>query len=217
MEKIGLYGGTFDPVHNGHIQLAQAAINEAGLNRVLMIPAVVPPHKNDPSITPYKHRVEMVRLGLANHSDIELSLIESELPTPSYTIDTINLLKTRLPVRSDLYFIIGIDAFLEIVSWKSYNQLLTDISFLVAMRHGFDHQLLDGVRNVLSYIDDGGGVWVHPDSQKDITFLSSSIVGVSSSELRSRLKDTGEVTDGIQDSVMQYIHANGLYESRHMD
>lgn len=212
MTKVGLYGGTFDPVHEGHIQLAEAAISEVGLDRVLMVPAVVPPHKNDRSVTPFEHRVEMVRLALANHPKVELSLIESELPTPSYTIDTVRLLHTRLVAGTELCFIIGIDAFVEIASWKSYEELLSKVSLLVAMRHGCSLQLLDAVRRKLGY-NECGGRWSHSSERKDIIFLNSPIVGVSSSGIRRQLKNRASVVDGIPGRIVEYIKTNRLYLS----
>lgn len=213
MTKIGLYGGTFDPVHVGHIQLAEAAIEEGGLDRVLMVPAVVPPHKKGLAVTPYDHRVQMVRLALVDHSAVELSLIESELPTPSYTIDTVRFLQSLLPDTTELHFIIGIDAFVEITSWKSYEELLARVSLLVAMRHGFSRQLLDEVRNKLCY-SNAERRWIHAGARKDIVFLSSSITNISSSTVRNQLQSGASYVKGIPKPVMQYIQNNHLYYSQ---
>lgn len=212
MTKIGLYGGTFDPVHVGHTQLAEAAIEEAGLDRVLMVPAVVPPHKKTRVVTPFDHRVEMVRLALAEYPEIELSLIESELPIPSYTIDTVRLLQSLLPNTTELYFIIGIDAFVEIASWKSYEELLSRVSLLVAMRHGCSPELLDKVRVNLSY-GKVAGRWIHSGGRKDIVFLNSPIVDISSSTIRKQLREGASHVDGVPNHVMQYIQGNKLYSS----
>ncbi|WP_240910085.1 nicotinate (nicotinamide) nucleotide adenylyltransferase [Desulfopila sp. IMCC35008] len=212
MTRIGLYGGTFDPVHIGHTQLAEAAICEAGLDRVLMVPAVVPPHKSERTVTPFDHRVEMVRLALVDHPGIELSLIESELPTPSYTIDTVRLLQRLLPTTTELHFIIGIDAFVEITSWKSYGELLSRVSLLVAMRQGLCPQLLEKVRDELSY-SKVAKRWVHSGGRKDIFFLSSPIADISSSTIRKQLLSGAFQVEGIPNQVMQYIQANNLYLS----
>lgn len=210
MEKIGLFGGTFDPVHAGHVQVACAAVEEMELDRVLMIPAVVPPHKEHHRIAPLEHRAEMIRLELADHDKIELSLVEADLPTPSYTIDTVKLFQEQYPPTTRFYFIIGADAFIDILSWKAYRELLDRVTLLVADRQGFDEELFRELQDKLHYSADGNR-WRHCGGFNDIVFLNSSIKDVSSSFIRERLARREGRVDGISAAVQEYIEFNMLY------
>lgn len=215
--KTGLFGGTFDPVHLGHIQLMEAAMTEAGLDRILVIPAAEPPHKGSAGITGFAHRISMLRLALAGHERVELCLIESELPRPSFTIDTVKALERRDPAaaRQSFSFIIGSDAFLDITSWKSHGELLAKVSLIVAQRTGAAIVARECVelRERLGY-DLCGGRWVHEDPRfQDISFLDVPIARYSSSDIRLALADSRRVVPGLHPEVLAYIRTHQLYRS----
>jgi len=155
--KLGLFGGTFDPIHRGHIALAHAAREKFGLNRVLFVPANVPPHKQSQPLSAFAHRYAMVVLATNADKSLIPSLLEAppeELegisksvpisrksapppPAANYTIDTIRRLKRSLKKIDELFFLIGIDAFRDIAKWHDAEQLFNEIEFIVASRPGY--------------------------------------------------------------------------------
>lgn len=163
--NIGLLGGTFDPIHRGHLALAQAAAERYELRQVLFVPANVSPHKQKHAVTPFVHRYAMVALATAEQKLFVPSLLEApaELRSastgqrpvatnaPSYSIDTVRRLKKMLKKADRLYFLIGIDAFRDIAKWREAKALLAECAFVVASRPGFSlkdvaESLPDGVR-----------------------------------------------------------------------
>jgi nicotinate-nucleotide adenylyltransferase len=155
--KLGLFGGTFDPIHRGHIALAQAAREKFGLTRVLFIPANIPPHKQERPLSAFAHRYAMVALATAPDKALIPSLLEASAedlaeisksvpinkksaappPVPNYTIDTIRRLKKSLKKIDQIFFLIGIDAFREIANWHEAEQLFSEVEFIVASRPGY--------------------------------------------------------------------------------
>jgi nicotinate-nucleotide adenylyltransferase len=140
--NIGLFGGTFDPIHLGHIALAQAAAERFGLRRIDFVPANIPPHKQKQPLAPFPHRYAMVALSTAGHKAFVPSLLEAppetgEASAPSYSIDTVRRLKKTLKNSDCLFFLIGIDAFRDIAKWHQAEQLLRECEFIVASRPGY--------------------------------------------------------------------------------
>ena len=130
--RIGLLGGTFDPVHTGHLQLAEAALREGNLDQVLFIPSASPPHKVGTPITSFAHRLAMLELVSKRNPRFACSGIEGDLPAPSYTIDTLRVLGGLFPEETKFFFIIGIDAFLDFATWKSYRDILRLVNIVIA-------------------------------------------------------------------------------------
>jgi nicotinate-nucleotide adenylyltransferase len=155
--KLGLFGGTFDPIHRGHIALAQAAREKFGLTRVLFVPANIPPHKQKQPLSAFAHRYAMIALATAPDKALIPSLLEAPaedlaetsksvpiskkpaLPPPAanFTIDTIRRLKESLKKIDQIFFLIGIDAFREIAKWRDAEQLFSEVEFIVASRPGY--------------------------------------------------------------------------------
>lgn len=152
----------------------------------------------------------MIRQELSDHERIELSLVEADLPTPSYTIDTIRFFQEQYSAETQFFFIIGADAFLDILSWKAYRELLERVTLLVANRQGFKNRRFRELQEKLNYLADGN-TWRHPGASNDIVFLRSSIIGVSSSSIRERLTQREERIDEISPVVREYIEKNKLY------
>ena len=163
--NIGLFGGSFDPIHRGHLALAQAAAERYELRQVLFVPANVSPHKQKHAVTPFVHRYAMVALATADQKLFVPSLLEAPAEqrsastgqrpvatnAPSYSIDTVRRLKETLKKADRLYFLIGIDAFRDIAKWREAKALLAECAFVVASRPGFSlrdvaESLPDGVR-----------------------------------------------------------------------
>ena len=135
--RIGILGGTFNPIHNGHLKIAEEVLKRLGLDKILFMPAYIPPHKDKEGIIDARHRIEMVRLAIADNPGFELSFIEIERGGVSYTIDTLRELGHIYGKKAELFFIIGIDAFLEIEAWKDAEALLASCNFIVIMRTSF--------------------------------------------------------------------------------
>src|SRR5678815_2660712 len=132
--RLGLLGGSFDPVHNGHLSIAQQTGEALGLDQTLFIPTSHPPHKPNDSLAPVHHRYEMVRLAIASAPSLFVSDVEIRRPGKSYSIDTIRLLQQQYGEQTRLYFLIGLDAFLDFPSWRDPQTLLTLCQFVVLSR-----------------------------------------------------------------------------------
>jgi nicotinate-nucleotide adenylyltransferase len=156
--NIGLFGGTFDPIHRGHMALAQAALERCKLNRIYLVPANVPPHKQRQPLSPFVHRYAMVALAAANEKAFVPSLLEGpedareldgkkgQAATPNYTVDTVRRLKHSLKKADRVFLLIGIDAFAEIAKWHQSEALFRECEFAVASRPGYS---LEDVANAL--------------------------------------------------------------------
>lgn len=134
--KLGLFGGAFNPIHRGHLQVAETVRNHLGLDTVLFIPTGDPPHKPPADFFPASHRLEMVRLAIAPYPYFQLSDIETRRPAKSYSIDTVREIKESSPPETQLVFILGLDAFLDLPGWKDPDLLLATCDFAVVSRPG---------------------------------------------------------------------------------
>lgn len=208
--KTGILGGTFDPVHNGHLALAEAAGTLCDLSEIVLIPAAVPPHKQNRKITDYSHRVAMLELAVRNKPGLHISTIEQILPTPSYTIDTLEYLHLHSAVDLELFFIIGADAFLDITSWKNYKNVLSETHFIVFSRSGSVDRKLHDLYYTLGY-KERNGHWHHNIFEKSIFSSSQLLPPVSSSDVRKKIFNGDVVDTLIPCSVSEYITANHLY------
>jgi nicotinate-nucleotide adenylyltransferase len=145
--NIGLFGGTFDPIHRGHVALARAALEKHKLNRIYLVPSGVPPHKQQQPLSPFFHRYAMVALATAQDRQLVPSLLEApeesvspgkkEKAKPNYTIDTVHRLKKSLKSSDKLFVLAGIDAFADIAKWHQAEALFREAEFIVASRPGY--------------------------------------------------------------------------------
>jgi nicotinate-nucleotide adenylyltransferase len=210
--RIGLLGGTFDPVHNGHLQIAEIARDYCDLQEVKFIPTAVPPHKNLQAIASFNHRAQMIQLALAGRTDFKLSTIEASLPEPSYTIDTLHYFHSQTKNTTDFYFIIGADAFLDITTWKSCQHVLQATHFVVLNRAGYDSLKVKELIKRLGYEpDDSSQIWQHSTLLKKIFFPAMPIMNISSSDIRQDIKENKPVTTAVPTAVLNYIQTHNLY------
>src|SRR5581483_5621557 len=139
--NVAIFGGTFDPLHRGHLAVAQAAQERFHLGRIYFVPADVPPHKQRRPVTAFHHRYAMVALGTAGHASFVPSLLEAPSPgalrAPNYSLETVRRLRASLPKRDRLFFLIGVDAFMEIGTWHKADELLQEVEFIVVSRPGY--------------------------------------------------------------------------------
>lgn len=213
MASIGLLGGTFDPFHNGHLQLGEAAMRNFGLDKILFIPAAHPPHKNEKIVCEISHRLQMLQLGVAGNDFFEISEIEISRSAPSYTIETIHGLQQQAEAGTSFYFIIGYDAILEIETWYCWQELLISTNFIVAIRPGFSLEKVESLlgRNGFSLQAQTQNKWVHRLHDNEIWFLTDHIVDISSTDIRKRIEENRDWRHMVPAAVSSYIVEKTLY------
>ena len=211
IHKTGILGGTFDPIHYGHLELAKAAGKLCGLSEIVLIPAAVPPHKQHRQIAAYSHRVAMLNVAVKKNPEIHISTIEQLLPTPSYTIDTLEYLNLHSVGNVDFYFITGADVFLDIQSWKQYRNVLKSIHFIVFTRSGNKTNKLQTLLKQLGY-EQNATVWYNKSTDRWVFTSTHSLPEISSSAIRKRIAKGETVTQLIPEKVQKYIVSHGLYK-----
>jgi nicotinate-nucleotide adenylyltransferase len=214
--KIAIFGGTFDPIHSGHVQAAKAAARHLHLNKVLFVPTGCPPHKTANGLTDYHHRYAMVALACAEDSRFVPSTLESpELhPGPHYSVDTVRRARRMLKPGDRLYFLIGLDALLDLRHWKQFRQLLGLTDFIVVSRPGFETREVERALP-RSMLDQRPRKSSHQIRLRNSTvyILPDVEVPVASSGLRRVIQQKGDVTGMVPPVVEQYILKQGLYRT----
>ena len=195
--KIGILGGTFDPIHIGHLVVAEEARIKVGLNEVLFVPTGQPLLKPDRSITPADLRVEMVRRAIADNPHFKLCTLEIERPGPSYTVDTLMMLREQLGSEVSLLFILGRDTLAELPSWKEPQKLVQLCRLVVAPRLGAkDLQQLE--TEIPGLLD-------------KVIQLDMPVIGISSSGIRQRIAQGLPIRYLVPTSVEKYITEQKIY------
>lgn len=220
--KLALFGGTFDPVHRGHLAIARAAAAKFDLDVVYFVPADVPPHKGNRNLTEFQHRFAMLALATAEEERFVPSLLEANSGQPNYSIRTVRRLKSTLHKSDTLYFLIGIDAFMEISTWKQPVQLLAECDFIVASRPG--HALADLAEALPEGVRPSGAVLQTLKRQQasgTITLPTTRIhvlpevnEAVSSTQIRAAVrKSVQQLSRYVPACVARYIKKEHLYTS----
>lgn len=219
--RTGLLGGTFNPVHNCHLSIARQAKRALALDRVIFIPSGAPPHKSGESLAPAHHRLSMVQHAVAGQPDFAVSDVEANAPDTSYTIDTVRTL--RETVNGELWFIIGLDAFLEITEWKSADTLLASMNFLVLSRPDVPFSRVASMpllpplpSGQLERLDAGQErrLDLPLSAQATITFLRIDPCEVSASAIRERIRTGEDIAHWLPPQVHSYIIQHSLYVPR---
>ncbi len=199
-EKIGILGGTFDPIHTGHILSAQAVYEQLKLEKVVFIPAYVPPHKIGQRFAPAEHRYAMTCLAVAPYSYFEVSDIELRRSGVSYTVDTMREIKALHP-QSDLYFIIGADSVPLLYTWNRIEELFQLVSFVVAYRPGYSNVIQTACQQL-------GDI-----AREKIILLPTPEYAISSTEIRHKIKNNESLKDLVPTAVENYIREHHLYNT----
>lgn len=214
-QRIGVLGGTFDPVHNGHLTVADRVRKIFELHSVLFIPAAEPPHKQGIRLAPFTDRLAMLRLAVSGRPFFQVSSIEADRPGPSYSIDTLTHLRLTQPAGSELFFIIGSDAFSEITSWKNYAALPEVSHFIVLARSKTDQIDIDRLIRI---------AFPEHKFDKTVDFSSKSgcsgriyafrmePISVSSTVIRNRVRKGKSIADLVPSLVAEYIEIHNLYK-----
>jgi nicotinate-nucleotide adenylyltransferase len=222
--KLGLLGGSFNPIHNGHVAIAGLVRDKLRLDRVLFIPAGDPPHKRDGSLAPAKDRYEMVRLAIADTPSFDLSDIEVRRAGKSYSIETIRALERQFGPSMELHFIIGLDAFLDFHNWKAPMELLQACRFVVVPRPGQSFQSLAKMpllpkldSHALARLDTGEltRLDITIPSCRDIICLPIPLCSTSSSDIRQRIRSRATLANMLPPPVESYILYHRLYQEDH--
>ena len=215
--NIALFGGTFDPIHAGHVQAARAATRKFSLDRVLFIPTGNPPHKHHDHLTPFPQRYGMVVLACAGDARMIPSLLEAPRPDgkPCYSIDTVRKARRSLDKGDHLFFLIGVDAFLELPLWKEYRRLLDLVDFIVVSRPGFDANEIRKVVAEAMTSTSGAG---QPDlirlRRSTLHVLRGVHMPIASHDIRKAVGLGRSVTGLVPPLVEEYILKEGLYRPR---
>jgi nicotinate-nucleotide adenylyltransferase len=214
-DRIGVFGGTFNPIHTGHVKAARIVQGKFLMEKILFVPSYIPPHKESAEIASPFHRLKMVELALASYPRFIPSSVEIDAREKSYSIITLKKIKKLFP-EAFIFFILGIDAFSEIDTWKDWHQVLEQCFFVVISRPG--HNLQDA-RKVIEGKYKKRMVGISPAeeigedmfaSYKIFLFPMDSLK-VSSTEIRKRIKTGISLKGMVPEEVEIYIHQNGLY------
>jgi nicotinate-nucleotide adenylyltransferase len=216
-ERIGLFGGTFNPIHSGHLRAAEIVKKKFFLEKIFFIPSYIPPHKESAGIASAAHRLRMVELALRPYSSFVPCSIEVEAREKSYSIITVNKLK-KLHPQALTFFILGVDAFLEIETWKDYEQLLEQCYFVVIDRPGYR---LDDARKTLKgkylgkmhKLSEPGPVKEELLLSFKIFLLPIDALDIASTEVRKRIKKGESIKDMVSKEVEAYIMNKRLYQT----
>ena len=212
--RIGLFGGTFDPIHWGHLRSAEEVRESLSLDRVLFIPASKPPHKRGQTTTPAEDRLEMVRLAVGKNSHFAVSKVEIERPGISYSIDTVRYFSARKKPGDSYYFILGFDAFREIGTWKDFPEIFPLCHFVVTSRpqSGDSNPLKRipvAVRRLFCY-DFSKKTYRHR-SGTGLYFVKLTDIAISASDIRKRVREKRSIRYLVPPEVETYINKQHLY------
>ena len=206
MKRIGILGGTFDPVHCGHLHLAEDAMKQGGLDEVIFIPARLQPFKLGKKITSGTDRLAMLQLATADHPEFTVSSIELDAEGVSYTYLTLRALQKKYGADAKLYFITGTDAFLKIELWMMAEEILSSYGFLIGTRPGYRQEELAAC---IKRVRERFGT--------EVTNIDNTKYDISSTQIREKLEQ-GESAEGLlPEAVEDYIRREGLYTDGSLD
>jgi nicotinate-nucleotide adenylyltransferase len=191
--KLAILGGSFNPVHYGHLIIAEEVYDQLQFDRVIFVPASIPPHKNNQELIAPNHRYKMTCLSTLDNPHFEVSRVELDRPGISYSIQTVRELQ-RINPKAQISWIIGADLLLEITTWKDYDELLKLCHFIAATRPNY------GLAQVPEWL------------RQQVTIFPITSVDISSTEIRNRVKQGRSIKYLVPQSVEEYIYKHNLYK-----
>lgn len=211
---IGIFGGTFNPIHLGHLRTALEVLERFKMKQILFVPSSIPPHKNKHEMASAIHRLKMVNLAVTGNHNFGVSETEIHRRGKSYSIDTIKVLKKEYP-ENKLAFIMGLDAFLEINTWHKYKELFNECDFIVHSRAGVTkvgwQQSIPAEIKANFKKKGTTKEFVHTSGNK-LLFTEVTSLGISASYIREMVREGRSIRYLTPRRVMEYIHENNLYK-----
>jgi nicotinate-nucleotide adenylyltransferase len=199
--RVGVFGGTFDPIHLGHLAVARSIQSSLGLDNVIFVPAGQPWLKADTPVSRVKDRVQMLRLALARRRAFELSTIEADRPGPSYTVDTMETLQRQLGSDADLFFLLGSDALMDIAKWKEPQRLIQLCQLVAFARPGFGLPTMEALEAAV------------PGVSQRVVFVEVPQVNIRATDIRCRIAEGRSIQRLVPRAVERYILEHGLYKA----
>lgn len=193
LPKLGVLGGTFDPIHNGHLIVAGDLLEKLDLAQVLFLLSARPPHKNSSAVASWQDRLQMVRMALKDNPRFQASDIEIKRDGPSYTVETMDQLQARYGSKYRVLFVMGADNIFDVFTWHEPQRLLASRSLVVVPRPGCDLRDLD------------------PEVTKKITLVQTPLIEISSSDVRQRVREGRSIKYLVPEEVATYIYRHHLY------
>lgn len=196
--RAGLLGGTFDPVHIGHLILAEEARDQLDLSVVYFVPAGDPPHKRDRRLAPVAERVRMAEMAVAGNAQFQISRVDADRPGPHYTIDMVNLFRQQMPPGGELYFLMGYDSLAELPGWHKPEELVAACHLVALTRYNvpLDWDYLEARL---------------PGIQERVTLLDMPELEIASHHIQARVRAGRSIRYLVPDAVCAYIRERGLY------
>lgn len=218
-QRVAVYGGTFDPIHNGHLRVAEAILTAFAMDCLLFVPAFIPPHKRWQRITSAFDRVAMLALATANEERMFVSAVEVESPERPYTIETLGRLQAKFP-DSQLFFVMGADSFLDVTMWREHEKLLSEYDIIVATRPGYDDA--ERRENIASHLAPelqarcidlrGGKVPLAENFTAPHIYLTDYVaLDVSATGIRESAEKGLTISEMVPAAVANYIRKYQLY------
>lgn len=198
--RVGIFGGTFDPPHMGHLILASEALDQLKLDRILWVVTADPPHKQDQSISPVTDRISLVRAALKGNPAFEISRVEIDRPGPHYALDSVKILKDQYP-EDELIYLIGADSLRDLPTWHKPDELIAEVAGLGVMRR-------PGVEIALSDLEAR-----FPNLAAKIAYIDTPLVEISSSEIRERVAESRPFRYFVPFDVYELIEKRQLYQN----
>ena len=191
--STGLIGGTFDPIHVAHLFMAEEALEQCALDRVLFVPAPRPPHKDESGLSPFADRLAMVRLAVTDNPRLDVTDIEARREGASYTIETVRAIRSEIEDDEHISLIIGGDSLVQFRTWKDPERLLSEVELIVARRPGSHDETVD--RRI----------------RDNARFLDMPLLGISSTDIRARAREGRSIRYLVPETVRSYISEKSLY------
>jgi nicotinate-nucleotide adenylyltransferase len=216
--RIGLFGGTFDPIHNGHLRAALDVCEAFPLDRCILVPAAKPPHKIRGDTSGVDHRLTMARAAVEGIEQLEVSEVEARRKGPSFTIDTVRHFRQTLPAGTALFLLLGADAFFDIDSWHAWQELMDEVPPLVMTRPGFSRDdfaaaLDDFISGHLAEgysWDRGRSGFFHP-RRPPVHYFPVTMLDISATDIRKRVRQGRSIRFLLPHAVERYIFEKELY------
>jgi nicotinate-nucleotide adenylyltransferase len=211
--RLGILGGTFDPIHYGHLRLAEEVGESLDLEHVYLIPAALPPHKGQKRVSPFQHRLEMTKMASAESPRLRVLDLEAKREGFSYSIETLKIFHGLYQPELDLHFVLGMDAFLEIETWKDFRNLFNYAHFVVIQRPGFPSDILESFLPTLGvrFERRGPANRFAAPSGYEVIPTEATLMDISSTKIREKVAAGKSIRFLVPEAVRSYIRENGLY------